>query len=128
MTAFMEDAKYNHSLKQYRQSCVLAEQSSVAAVSALATLVNAIDASSEKERNNKEKIKDARKNLRTVIVKRVYGWQLGFKETGEGRQRTDLAPVFADLLAPTCLRGGNTRSQLLHGIRRVEQEDSEDSS
>jgi hypothetical protein len=112
---YMDDGQHQHLMMLWEQSCQWAQDSCQAAASALARLSSGSRVP-EGDRTAKETVKDARREIRDVVVKRVQGWQVSKTLDNDKMRR-----VFQRLASEAGWED-NTVSQLMHSIRRLAEE------
>ena len=100
----------------WEQSCQGAQESCEAAASVLARLSNGLVRIQMGDRIAKETVKDARREIRNAMVKRVEGWQVG------NTLDSDKIRCVFERLASEAGCQDNTVSQLLNCARRFEEE------
>ena len=112
---YMDDGQHQHLMMLWEQSCQWAQESCQAAASALARLSHGSRVL-EGDRTAKETLKDARREIRDVVVKRVEGWQVS--KTLDNDKIDKMRHVFQRLASEAGCED-NTASQLMHSIRRL---------
>ena len=111
LSDIMHPVQHAQLLHREKESCLCAEQSCTYAVAALEILSDC----KYPDRATREMVKEAKRNLRNMILQRVEGWQLQEVST---RRIDEFDNIFDRLLHNTnCAK--NTKSQLNNGIRKV---------
>jgi hypothetical protein len=112
---YMDEGQYQHLSMLWEQSCQSARESCQAAAFVLARLSDG-SVVLEGDRVTRETMKDARRVIRDVVVKRVEGWQV-FKTLDSDKMRY----VFQRLVSEAGC-GDSTVMQLMNSIRRLAEE------
>ena len=115
VAGYMDEGQYQHLSMLWEQSCQLARESCQAAAFALARLSDG-SVVVEGDRDMRETMKEARRFIRDVVLKRVEGWQV-FKTLDNDKMRH----VFQRLVSEAGC-GDSTVPQLMNSIRRLAEE------